>query len=220
MERARATARTAVLQRDTAENRLFSSTTFYAAGMAVFFLFFTVEFGVRSLLAERENGTLARLLVAPMRPGWIIGGKAVASFVVGLTSMVVPVVASTFLLGAKWGDPLGVAVLIVCGSWRRWGSWPWSRAWPRHRRRPAGTRRPPPWCSGCSAAPSSQSRRGRRSCRCSASSAPQAWLMRGFQELAGGAGIGDVLPSFAALLAIAAVLGGIATARSDRLVPR
>ncbi len=44
--------------------------------------------------------------------------------------------------------------------------------------------------------------------------------MRGFQELAGGAGIGDVLPSFAALLAIAAVLGGIATARSDRLVPR
>ena len=34
--------------------------------MAVFFLFFTVQFGVTSLLEERNDGTLARLLAAPI----------------------------------------------------------------------------------------------------------------------------------------------------------
>ena len=44
------------------------ATTFYAAGMAVFFLFFTVQLGVSSLLDERRDGTLARMLVAPDPP--------------------------------------------------------------------------------------------------------------------------------------------------------
>lgn len=113
--RARETRPAAVVDPDTAESRLFSSTTFYAAGMAVFFVFFTVEFGVRSLLDERQSGTLARLLVAPMRPAWIIGGKALASFLVGLVSMSALVVASTALLGADWGNPVGVALLVVAG---------------------------------------------------------------------------------------------------------
>ena len=43
------------------------AATFYAAGMAVFFLFFTVQFGVSSILDERRDGTLARMLVAPVR---------------------------------------------------------------------------------------------------------------------------------------------------------
>ena len=41
--------------------------TFYAAGMAVFFLFFTVQFGVVSILDERRDGTLARMFAAPIR---------------------------------------------------------------------------------------------------------------------------------------------------------
>ena len=40
----------------------------YAAGMAVFFLFFTVQFGVTSVLDERRDGTLARMFAAPIRP--------------------------------------------------------------------------------------------------------------------------------------------------------
>jgi ABC-2 type transport system permease protein len=75
------------LSSDTAESRSLTATSFYAIGMAVFFVFFTVEFGVRSLLDEREGGTLARLLVAPLRPAWIVGGKVLAGFVVGVVSM-------------------------------------------------------------------------------------------------------------------------------------
>ena len=45
-----------------AADQVASQSTFFAIGMAVFFLFFAVEFGVRGLLEEREEGTLDRLL--------------------------------------------------------------------------------------------------------------------------------------------------------------
>ena len=51
-------------------------TTYYAAGMAVFFLFFTVQFGVASLLEERKEGTLSRLLAAPIGRGRDPGRQA------------------------------------------------------------------------------------------------------------------------------------------------
>lgn len=106
----------AVVLTDTeASNRTLDSKTFFAAGMAVFFLFFTVQFGVSSLLEERLNGTLPRLLGAPISRWSIIGGKALTSFVLGLVSMVVLAVATTLLIGAKWGNPLGVAILMIAG---------------------------------------------------------------------------------------------------------
>jgi len=87
--------------------------SFYAAGMAVFFVFFSVQFGVTSLLQERNDGTLARLLAAPISRSSILGGKLLTSFLVGLISMVVLVVATSLLFGASWGNPLGVGILVV-----------------------------------------------------------------------------------------------------------
>jgi linearmycin/streptolysin S transport system permease protein len=103
-----------VVVRDLAErSKELDTKSFFAAGMAVFFLFFTVQFGVTSLLQERGEGTLARLLAAPIGRRSILAGKLVTSFVLGLLSMTVLVVATTVLLGASWGDPIGVAVLVV-----------------------------------------------------------------------------------------------------------
>ncbi len=86
-----------------------------ASGMATFFLFFTVGFGVLGLLQERRQGTLPRLLAAPVRPWQIVLSKVLVSFVLGLASMIVLIGFSTWVLGAQWGDPLGVAILTVCG---------------------------------------------------------------------------------------------------------
>lgn len=87
--------------------------SFYAAGMAVFFLFFTVQFGVTSLLQERNEGTLARLLTAPITRASILVGKVLTSFLLGVISMTVLVIATSLLFGASWGNPLGVAILVV-----------------------------------------------------------------------------------------------------------
>lgn len=106
----------AVVLADTeAANRELDATTFFSAGMAVFFLFFTVQFGVSSLLEERFHGTLPRLLGSPISRWSILGGKALTSFVLGLTSMVVLAIATTFLIGAEWGNPVGVAILMIAG---------------------------------------------------------------------------------------------------------
>jgi len=89
------------------------SRTYYAASMAIFFLFFTASFGPLSLLNERRQGTLARLVAAPIHPWAIVLGKSLGSFILGIVATGVLVVASTLILGARWGDPFGVAVLVL-----------------------------------------------------------------------------------------------------------
>lgn len=89
--------------------------TYLSAGMAIFFLFFTVQFGVLTMLEERQHGTLQRLRAAPV-PRWaVVGAKGLTSFVLGVVSMAVLVIGSALLLGASWGDPVGMALLIVAG---------------------------------------------------------------------------------------------------------
>ncbi len=96
-----------------AATRQLDLATFFIVGMAIFFLFFTVAFGVTSLLEERTEGTMARLAAAPVSRWAILAGKAIVSGVLGIVSMAVLVVASTLIMGADWGDPVGVTVLIV-----------------------------------------------------------------------------------------------------------
>jgi ABC-2 type transport system permease protein len=96
-----------------APDRQLDTASYLAAGMAAFFVFFTVQFGVTGLLEERTLGTLPRLLAAPV-PVWAVQvGKVLGAAALGLVSMTVLAVASSVLLGAHWGPPLGVAILIV-----------------------------------------------------------------------------------------------------------
>jgi ABC-2 type transport system permease protein len=46
---------------------------------------------------------------------------------------------------------------------------------------------------------------------------PQAWFMRGLGDLAGGGGPSAVIPAVVAMLVFAAVTGGIALLRLDRM---
>ncbi len=94
-------------------DRQLDPTTYYAAGMAVFFVFFIVQLGVTALLDEERQGTLARLLAAPIARRAIVAGKVLSSMAIGVVSMVVLAVASTWIMGADWGDPVGVLLLIV-----------------------------------------------------------------------------------------------------------
>jgi ABC-2 type transport system permease protein len=81
--------------------------------MAAFFVFFTVQYGVTGLLEERQQGTMPRLLAAPIPPAAVQVGKAAGAFVLGIVSTTVLAVASRLLLGASWGPVLGTAILIV-----------------------------------------------------------------------------------------------------------
>ena len=81
--------------------------------MAIFFLFFTVSFGARSILAERRQGTMQRLLASAASPGGVLAGKALAAFTLGTASVLVMWLATTLVFGADWGDPVAVVALTV-----------------------------------------------------------------------------------------------------------
>ena len=83
------------------------------AGQAGLFLIFTVGFGVLGLLAEREQGTLARLQSMPMRPGLIVAAKALVSLVLGVVATAVLLTVGGMFFGVGFGSPLAVAVLVV-----------------------------------------------------------------------------------------------------------
>jgi ABC-2 type transport system permease protein len=83
------------------------------AGMAIMFVFFTVAFGVTTLLEEKENGTLARLLAAPIPRNAILGAKALVSYTLGVLATMILFITATVLMGAEWGSWLGVVALVL-----------------------------------------------------------------------------------------------------------
>ena len=112
---ARATEIAAPLVVETIEvrSRQVDTTTFFIAGMGIFFVFFIVGLSATSLLDERHDGTLARLIAAPIRPASIVAGKVIASILLGVLAMFILAIASTLIMGADWGNVLAAAVVIV-----------------------------------------------------------------------------------------------------------
>jgi len=91
----------------------FNIMAYMAPGMALMFLMLTVAYGGRTLLTERTQGTLPRLLVSPTKVPQILAGKVLGIYLTGVAQITILVVASSLLFGLKWGDPLGLAALIL-----------------------------------------------------------------------------------------------------------
>jgi ABC-2 type transport system permease protein len=214
---AAAAATAPVAVRDvSAQTRELDQKSFFAAGMAVFFLFFTVQFGVTSLLEERSDGTLARLLAAPISRASILGGKLLTSFGLGVISMAVLAVATSLLFGADWGNPLGVAILIVAAIASAMGIMSLIASVARNAEQAAN------WQSVVSVVlgllggtffPVSQAP-GVLSTLTFA--APQAWFLRGLGDLRGGS-LSVIWVPVLAMLGFAGVTGALALFRLRRL---
>jgi ABC-2 type transport system permease protein len=112
-ERAAATPLPVRLAEGQAGGRTVEAANYFGPSMAIFFLFFTVSFGARSILAERRQGTMRRLLASAASPGGVLAGKALAAFALGTASVLVMWLATTLVFGADWGDPVAVVALTV-----------------------------------------------------------------------------------------------------------
>ncbi len=91
----------------------FDVLAFMAPGMALMFLMYTVSNGGRTLLAEQRRGTLPRLLVTPISTTQVLGGKVLGIYLTGVAQMLILIVASSLFFSLKWGDLLGVLVLVL-----------------------------------------------------------------------------------------------------------
>ena len=91
----------------------FDPLAYVAPGMALMFLMYTVSYGGRSILTERAQGTMPRLLVSPTTSAQILGGKVLGIFLTGVAQMGILILASALFFQVKWGDSLGITVLIA-----------------------------------------------------------------------------------------------------------
>jgi ABC-2 type transport system permease protein len=112
-EAAGAAAPAVALERAALEAARASAASYWGPAMAVFFLFFVVSLGPRSLLLERRQGTLPRVLVAPLRPSTLLAGKAASVVVLAASSMGVMWLVTGVAFGASWGDPVGVVLVSL-----------------------------------------------------------------------------------------------------------
>jgi ABC-2 type transport system permease protein len=184
--------------------------------MALMFLMYTVSYGGRSILAERSQGTLPRLLVSPTSSAQVLGGKVLGIYLTGVAQLAILILASTLLFNLKWGNPLGVVLLVLAAVFGATGWGMLLTAVARHPGQVASLGSalmltfgilggsfisldalplPLQWISRIT---------------------PNAWGLDGFTTLALGGGLADVAAPVGALLVMGAVLFLIATVLFNR----
>jgi len=94
----------------------FNPLAYFAPAMALLFLMYAVSLGARTLLAERREGTLPRMLAAPVTSGQVLGGKVGGIFLGGFLQLGALIVLTTLLFQLRWGNPLIVLLLIVAAA--------------------------------------------------------------------------------------------------------
>jgi ABC-2 type transport system permease protein len=82
-------------------------------GMLVMYALFFTFGGGASLIVERDEGTLRRLLVMPMGKGTLLIGKLAGIYVGALIQMLVMVLAGQFLFGVSWGQSPAALITML-----------------------------------------------------------------------------------------------------------
>jgi ABC-2 type transport system permease protein len=194
--------------------------SYYAPGMAIFFVFFGVGFGAQSFHAERRDGTLDRIVSAPVRPSAVLAGKAMSVFVYGLLSLATVAVVTSLVFGAKWGPPLAAAAICVAMMLAIVALTAFVIVVARSDRQAEGLAAIVVFGLALlggnfvfSAASSEPMRR-------LALATPNGWALRGLTDLGSGAGAGAAVRPVLAILAFTAVVAVVAVSGARRAVSR
>jgi ABC-2 type transport system permease protein len=178
---------------------------YLAPGFALLFLMYTVSLGGKSLLTERQEGTLARLMTTPIQPGQVLVGKMTGIYMIGLAQMVILIGASAILLGLTWGNQLALVILLITAVAAATG---WGMLL-------AALSRNPGQVSSIGMAMTLLFGLVGGSFFGGTLSGvvgyigmitPNYWGQKGFNSLANGGNVQDLLPIYAALLVMAAIL--------------
>ena len=175
-----------------------------APGMALLFLMYTVSYGGRSILAERAQGTLPRLLVSPTPSAQVLGGKVLASSSPALHRWYSDPGQFAFLR-REMGRPARHGVLILAAVF---GATGWGMLITALARTPAGRQhrlghhahlRHP-------GRKFHQPRTDAAFCAAFSKITPNAWGLDGFTTLAFGGTLAELTEPITALLIMGAVL--------------
>lgn len=195
-----------------------AAASYWGPAMAVFFVFFVVAFGPSSLLAEHEQGTLARLRAAPISPAAILLGKALGVFVLALISIGTMWAVTSLVFGADWGDPLGVALVALGFVIVAAATTALIATLARSRAQADGVTSIVVFTFALLGGSFVELESMPEPVRWISLLTPNGWALRAFSDLSAGAGAAAVLPAVGALAAFAAVAGALAAPRIDRVL--
>jgi ABC-2 type transport system permease protein len=192
--------------------------SYYAPGMAILFVLFAVSFGSRSFFDERAQGTLDRIVAAPIPPWAVLAGKALSVFVYALLSLLTMAALTSIFFGADWGGPVAATILCTAMAIAVVALTAFVIAVARTDRQAEGVASILVFGLSLiggnfilvSTAPTAIRRL--------ALTTPNGWALRGFTDLATGAGLGAVVQPVIAILVFAGIAGGIAAILSRRAV--
>ncbi len=85
-------------------------------GYALMFALFGVTGGAGALLEEKASGTVKRLLIAPLPPFALLGGKALALFVQSLAQLSLLFALGALLFKVDLGPSLPALALLIVGT--------------------------------------------------------------------------------------------------------
>lgn len=86
-------------------------------GFTVMFAFFVISVMARSFIAERENGTLRRLMLAPISPVSVLAGKTLPFYVTSVIQCMMLFLCGRLLFGMSWGpSPVYLIPMVICTS--------------------------------------------------------------------------------------------------------
>jgi ABC-2 type transport system permease protein len=207
-----------VLADQTAALRQLSMAGYFSASMAILFLFFSAQMGLVSLFDERRQGTLGRILAGPVKPWTVLGGKLLGGFIQGMLAMTVLVVATTLLIGASWGSPLGVALVCTSAVIAALGISTLVISFTNSAEVAGAASSAVAITLGILGGTFSPAAQGPEIMGTIALLTPHGWFMRGLGDMQGGGTVADGLPAVGVLLAMGLVTGGIGMVRARRLV--
>lgn len=107
------------LQGTQQSGQTYNLLQYFAPALAVFFLNFLMASGAISIMEERDNWTLQRLLTTPTRRLTILAGKLGGTYVSGLLQLAVLIIATTVIapfMGSRepvWGTNIPALILVT-----------------------------------------------------------------------------------------------------------
>lgn len=204
---------------EPAGDRPLRSIDYYAPAMAVFFAFFAAGFTAQSFFAERRDQTLDRIVAAPVRPAAAVLGKVLAAFVLAASSQLAVWAVTALVFGADWGEPLPAALLILAMAAAITAVTALVVTVARTERQAEGLASMLVFGLALLGGNFVSLSMAPPLLRTLALATPNGWALRGFTDLATGADdLAAVVGPALAVLAFAAVAGGVAAALAPRAV--
>ncbi len=153
-----------------------------------------------------------------MRRSSVILGKAITSFVIGVLSMTSVIVITTLALGADWGDPFGVAALVLAGIIAALGLMMLVAAFAKTAEQAANLQSIAGFLLAMLGGAFFPVAQAGGLIEAMSKITPHAWFLRGLGDLAGGAGLTGILGALWPILLFAAVTMGLASLRLRKVV--